>query len=350
MSRRSTFVCAILTGEQNAHSPYIRALLRTAETIGVTAYAVTPRQILSEQRNDELPHVVYNRIPTRKEEASLDTQRVKKWLKDQGIPYFNQRFFNKREMDSILRTDEELKTLLPDTLPVWEPEKVLQWLEEYEGIFVKPISGSFGEGICRASKVHGQYQLASRDVTRVHTLIFAKPQDCLDACRIRMRNMPFIVQEAIPLAKYEGCKTDFRVHIHRVTQDKWHVAAIGAKVAHPEGITTHVHSGGRVEDADRVLRSWYGAQMDHVRQEMEQTANRIGQKLAGTLDPQLGELGLDMGIAVDGRVVLFEANAKPGRSIFSHRSLRKAGSWSRIAVFQYARWLAEHNIAVGASR
>lgn len=349
MNRSSNFIFAILTGEHNTRSPYIRALLRTAQAMDVTAYSVTPRQLLMDRKNVS-PDVVYNRIPTRKEESAEETKLAKQWLREQGIPYFNQRFFNKREMDQILRTDDELTSFLPNTLTLWEPNTVLRWLEQYEGVFIKPIGGSFGEGICRATKINGHYQLETRDGSGLHALTFMRPEDCVEACRTRMGNMPFIVQEAIPLAKYEGCKTDFRVHIHRLTDHEWKVAGIGAKVGHPEGITTHVHSGGRVEDGEFVLRSWYGDRVDAVRNEIEQTASLISKKLSSGLDVSLGELGLDMGIATDGRMVLFEANAKPGRSIFSHPSLRSAGQWSRKAILLYARWLVMHQSMAGVLR
>ncbi|PWI58253.1 YheC/YheD family protein [Sulfoacidibacillus thermotolerans] len=347
MTRSPLFTLAVLTGQQNVRSPYIRALLRTAQVQGIKAYPLTPSQLFLSSNEESSLHVVYNRIPTRKAEASLEVRRAKQWLQQRGIPLFNQRFFNKREVDRVLRKDEEIRKILPATMSDWDTARALSWLEEYGGLFVKPIGGSFGEGICRTRKVNGSFQLEVRDPGGVHKLSFVRPEECLHACFTRMGNTPFIVQEAISLARYDGCPTDFRVHIHRVAKGHWKVAGIGAKIAHPEGITTHVHSGGRVEDADVVLRSWYGRQANHVREEIEHLAQRVSQKLSNALDPRLGELGLDIGIALDGRVVLFEANAKPGRSIFSHPALRSAGLWSRQAILQYAEWLAMQNVSVG---
>ena len=40
---------------------------------------------------------------------------------------------------------------------------------------------------------------------------------------------------------------------------------------------------------------------------------------------RVGELGFDIGIDKSGHIWMFEANAKPGRSIFKHPALKKQG-------------------------
>ncbi|TGV23672.1 YheC/YheD family protein, partial [Mesorhizobium sp. M00.F.Ca.ET.186.01.1.1] len=54
----------------------------------------------------------------------------------------------------------------------------------------------------------------------------------------------------------------------------------------------------------------------------------------------LGELGLDMGIDIHGHVWMFEANSKPGRSIFKHSRLRQADQESRKLLVDYSCYLA----------
>jgi len=361
MKRNVACVMGILVSEQNDRSPYVRALLRTAEERGVLAYSVTSQALRNpdgrgvvgyglatgfDYRMQPLPTVVYNRIPTRREEVLPVTMAAKQRLRDQGIPYFNERFFNKREVDRALRSERETSVLLPMTLTEWNPQKVEQWLDEYGALFVKPIAGSLGEGICRASREGTRYRLDTRQGSDVRSYFYTRAQDCVAACKAHLGGAQCIVQEEIPLAAHAGRKTDFRVHVLRTGFDDWSVVAIGAKVGGRNGITTHVHSGGRVEEARLVLTNWYGRTALSVRDELEAAAVNICRVLARRLDENLGEIGLDMGIATDGRLVLFEANAKPGRAIFAHQTLRRAGLLSRIKVIEYAQILtARHSMA-----
>ncbi len=365
MKRDAACVIGVLVGDQNERSPYVRALLRTAQERGVVAYSVTS-QALRNPDNDAvvgyglstnfgyrmqpLPTVVYNRIPTRREEVSPVTGAVKQRLRDQGIPYFNERFFNKREVDRALRDERATRALLPMTMTEWNQQKVEQWLEEYGSLFVKPIAGSLGEGICRASREGARYRLDTRQGHDVRSYFYTRARDCVVACKSHLGGAQCIVQEEIPLASHEGRKTDFRVHVHRTGYDDWEVVAIGAKVGGRDGITTHVHSGGRVEEARLVLANWYGRTAPSMRDELEAAAVTICRALTRRLDENLGELGLDMGISTEGSLVLFEANAKPGRAIFAHQTLRRAGLLSRLRVIEYAQILANHHSMAGAAR
>lgn len=347
-------VLGILTGEHNMRSPYIRSLLKTAKELGVTAYSFTPRALQDASQRyvdgydgakerslsvQPFPTVVYNRVPTRKDEVSPAVRRAKEILQQRGVPYFNARFFNKREVDQALRRHGDTAALLPASLTEWNTEAAAQLLDRYGMLFVKPISGSFGEGICQLTLDAGRYRLDARGSLGVVTRYFRDWRECLDACRAQMGGWPCIIQEGIRLGRFEDCKTDFRVHVHHGSDDRWHVAAIGAKVASPQAITTHVHSGGRVEAGDHVLDTWFGSQSAEVRSRLVQAATTVCERLASELDPALGELGLDMGIALDDRIVLFEANAKPGRAIFAHRALQGAGKVSRNLVFAHAEAL-----------
>ena len=54
------------------------------------------------------------------------------------------------------------------------------------------------------------------------------------------------------------------------------------------------------------------------------------------LDGIIGEIGFDFGIDTNGNVWLFEANSKPGRSIFSHPGLKDSDVLTRKLTLSYA--------------
>ncbi|MMZ67495.1 Endospore coat-associated protein YheD [compost metagenome] len=72
---------------------------------------------------------------------------------------------------------------------------------------------------------------------------------------------------------------------------------------------------------------------------------RIAVILAQAIESQhkhlLGEIGFDLGIDHNEQVWMFEANAKPGRSIFHHPSLRSEGKASIDHILDHCLYLSK---------
>ena len=66
----------------------------------------------------------------------------------------------------------------------------------------------------------------------------------------------------------------------------------------------------------------------------------IGKNVEGII----GEIGFDLGLDKDGNVWLFEANSKPGRSIFSHPELKHFDLLTRKLSIAFAVFLTEQSI------
>ena len=74
---------------------------------------------------------------------------------------------------------------------------------------------------------------------------------------------------------------------------------------------------------------------------LKHKAITVAKVLEQQIDGPLGELGLDMGIDINRKIWLFEVNAKPGRHIFHHPSLREAGRQSAKYITDYSLKLAD---------
>jgi len=55
----------------------------------------------------------------------------------------------------------------------------------------------------------------------------------------------------------------------------------------------------------------------------------------------IGEIGYDFGIDTNGDIWLFEANSKPGRSIFKHPDLKEFDVLTRKLSLSFAVFLTE---------
>ena len=128
----------------------------------------------------------------------------------------------------------------------------------------------------------------------------------------------YVVQQGIRLVEIESCPIDFRFHMHKNGQNEWVTAGIGAKKAGRGSVTTHIKNGGSLMTPGNALSRAFGSQSTEVLEKARKVAVKMSEAIERNYPHRLGELGLDLGIDKDGDIWMFEANAKPGRSIFKH--------------------------------
>lgn len=296
-----------------------------------------------------LPDVVYNRVPHRTAEVRSDVLLCKKRCAELEIPLFNERFVNKREMYGWLLQDEKTRELIPATERLRSSEALARFCRSHSLVFLKPTGGSLGSGIIKVRRGPDSYEVRYRRQKEHVSTAFHRTAALYQFVKTLGTGRIYLMQQGIRLMKYEGNPTDFRVHMHKNGYGEWVAAGIGAKVAGRGAVTTHVHNGGRVVAGDVVLSQWYGTDATKMRTRMIEAAVRVCESLEGLLNGPVGEWGLDVAIDEDGRVYVFEANAKPGRAIFRHPNLRSAGRVSANLVVEYAASLAGYPLWRGGS-
>ncbi|MGZ4162161.1 MAG: YheC/YheD family protein, partial [Neobacillus sp.] len=70
----------------------------------------------------------------------------------------------------------------------------------------------------------------------------------------------------------------------------------------------------------------------------------LSKALERNIEGIIGEIGFDLGIDKNGDVWLFEANSKPGRSIFSHPELKDFDLLTRKLSIAFAVFLTEQSL------
>lgn len=91
----------------------------------------------------------------------------------------------------------------------------------------------------------------------------------------------------------------------------------------------------------RVFGSHHG---DTVLEKAKAVAIRLANSIERNYSRPLGELGFDLGIDKDERIWMFEANAKPGRSIFKHPSLKSQGKASLKNLIDHCMYLSQFQL------
>ncbi|QTH44120.1 YheC/YheD family protein [Cohnella sp. LGH] len=290
-----------------------------------------------------LPDVIYNRLPSRRAETGATITSLRERFIRKKIPFFNWSFFNKADVYKLLDNDPEALRHLPESVNNPAPEKIKELLEKHQFLYYKPSAGSLGAGIYRLT-YHPRkgYFIRYRKSGGNVLLRFSTFAGLMKMLRARhggdLNN--YVAQQGIRLVEIDNCPIDFRFHMHKDGRNEWVVAGIGAKKAGRGSVTTHIKNGGSLMTPEQALGRAFGARSEEVLKEARTVAVRLSEAIERNYSHQLGELGLDIGIDRDGEVWMFEANAKPGRSIFKHPALKEQGKASLEYILEHCLYLS----------
>lgn len=290
-----------------------------------------------------LPDVVYNRLPNRKAETMPYISSVRERFVKRRIPIFNWSFLNKADVYRLLDNDPEALAHLPESVPNPTAAKIKEMLEKYHFIYYKPGGGSLGIGIYRLTYQPGRgYYVRYRKGNQNVLQRFPSFQSMMRMLQARhgSRLSQYVAQQGIRLIEIDKCQIDFRFHMHKNGRNQWVPAGIGAKKAGRGSVTTHVKNGGSLMTPEQALSRTFGSQANEILERAKRVAVKLSESIERNYPHRLGELGLDIGIDKSGNVWMFEANAKPGRSIFKHPALKSEGKASVSYIFEHCMYLS----------
>ncbi|USK81444.1 YheC/YheD family protein [Peribacillus frigoritolerans] len=292
------------------------------------------------------PNVIYDRLPNRLTENRDGPKEVKqKFQKKYTIPWYNPGFFNKWDVNERLCADERALPYLPETYPFQSISVVETLLSHYRQVYIKPIHGSLGLGIHQIlyDKHENVYYCRYTNEAKENKLQRFSTLESIVKHIFHDRPLEnLIVQQGIPLIRSEKRPVDFRVHTNKDSNGKWQVTAIAAKIAGAGSVTTHIKSGGVIKTVAELFGD--DEEATEVERKLSEAALILSESIEKNLDGIIAEIGFDFGLDKKGQVWMFEANSKPGRSIFSHPKLKDFELLTRKLSLDYAIYLTEQTI------
>ncbi|WP_138496270.1 YheC/YheD family protein [Paenibacillus pinistramenti] len=346
---------------QNPFGPrtgFIKSLLREGGKMSYI-FAFTPRDInwqeetinaifLNEsgsfyRQRVPLPDVVYNRLPSRKAETTASIQLLRERFIRKRIPFFNWSFFNKSDIYRLLENDTAVNKYVPESIIGPTSEQIKEMLERHSFVYYKPSGGSLGNGIYRISYVpqNGyfvRYRMKTGNALHKYTNFNSLVRTLQNRHGRGLRS--YVVQQGIRLIEVDGCPIDFRFHMHKNGRNQWVVVGIGAKKAGKGSVTTHIKNGGSLLTPQQALSKAFGTRSEEVLRKAKQVAVTLAESIETHHQHLIGELGFDLGIDKDENIWMFEANAKPGRSIFKHPQLKTEGRVSIQHILEHCMYLS----------
>lgn len=291
-----------------------------------------------------LPNVVYDRLPSRKtEEVPLLQQTKQRLMNDYQIPWFNPQFFNKWDIHKLLEKNSLTASLLPQSVLHPNAETIDTLCGLYETVYIKPADGALGAGIYQLTKTESGFTVKhTNDEKSFSATHYSDAASFMKAFEENHDPAAFLIQQGINLIRQKGRPVDFRVHTNKNADGKWTVTAIAAKISGKNSITTHLANGGEV----KTLGELYDDPKERINiiRKLSKAALTVSRVLNEHIEGFIGEIGFDLGIDHDGKVWMFEANSRPGRSIFSHPKLKSVDYLTKRRNFEYASYLSERSI------
>ncbi|QQE73555.1 YheC/YheD family protein [Brevibacillus composti] len=279
------------------------------------------------------PHVVYNRIPSRKAEKRTEVQETLSQFDSlQNVTLFNRCFFDKQKLFHTLGEYEEVTPYLPETAKLDSLSRFRQFCHQHRYVYLKPVLGKAGEGIMRVEQKKNGWVVHRLKEQKAITRRFVTLEGVWKHVKGHAGRKRYIMQQGIDRAKYMGKPFDVRVLVQKNGKGEWGVTGIGIRRAGSQSITTHVPRGGSIHSLGTVLQAIFKGEAEAIEASIKETAltiaSALNQAIAG-----LAEMSMDLGLTKEGRLWLFEANAKPEK--FDEPSIRRISLSNIIHYSQY---------------
>lgn len=330
----------ILVTKRNSKKRILK-LYQRYHNVNLKLYSFTPADIhWEEQRINGLslmkgiwkqssfpfPHVVYNRCFNKR---SIIIQRLEKAIgRNRCFNIIN--FFNKWDIYNIL-VRSKLKPYLPDTF-LYNEANVLELLEKYKVIYIKPSYGAKGESVYRVElkdnrDIHiSLHSLAPRYICRRSEGIQRKLDELFGQNK-------YLIQQGVHISQLDHQYFDIRVLVQKDILGEWTVSAITCRAAYEHYYNTSTCE--TIYDAEEILpRLFSPDKVNEIRRSLYEVSVTAAQE-AETYLGLLGELSVDFVLDEQRKLWIIELNGKPQKNIYKDLTCYKRKIYSRPLEYAY---------------
>ncbi|MGO4537961.1 YheC/YheD family endospore coat-associated protein [Paenibacillus sp. 2TAB19] len=287
-----------------------------------------------------VPHVIYNRITSRKKEKLPDVQRfVRNAKKRHNAVFFNEKYLNKTEVFGALIKEPSLRVYLPESYPLKGAKLLKSMCSKYDVVFIKPNNGSLGKGIVkvyRSDFPETGYTSHMNNVTGIRAQTFATLDQLYGSLAAKLKKSEHQIQRGLKLLSVGGRPLDFRSLVQRGETGQWTVTSIVARIADNNQFVSNVARGGTISTVKAALARTGSSAAAGGLTKLRRASLLIAKGIESQIAGHYAELGIDLAIDTQGRVWLIEVNAKPSKEDTS--PLDPDGSKARPSVKKFVQY------------
>jgi hypothetical protein len=271
-----------------------------------------------------IPEVVYDGAFLKDIQHNFRYKRVRRKLRQKRYRIFNPAFPNKYEIHKYLAS-MDTNRYLPITKRVYTSGQLVRFLDQERWVFLKPIRGTGGKGIVEVKKTWKDTYTISHNPsgTKPITRKMSRKELRLFLNHL-LSTQAFMAQRAVSLIGTDEQRIDFRVALYRNRSGKWRSVGVICKLGYEGSPVTNFHSGGIIIPYSKVV-----AYQKEYRFPLPSEQRLIKAAMAGAIAlsrkyPNLGILGIDVGVDKNGDLWLLDFNPRQGRDIMTTEQIDAA--------------------------
>ncbi|QOR36606.1 YheC/YheD family protein [Clostridium sp. 'deep sea'] len=304
------------------------------------------------KRKFPIPDVVYDRVLSRRLQRKPRVRRTRNFLIDTcNSNYFNKSYLDKWDVYKHLSPNSTIRRHMPETRLCVDMNDIYYMLNRYRQIYIKPVNGSHGKGICWVTKnrygYYGHYINWQGDES---AWCVGHPQELSKFVGRLIRRKRYIVQQGLNLSYANSKPADIRVLMQKNSEGDWKFTTFIGRVAADGSKVSNFEHGGSLTSVYYILKRNAGKHTSYrtLKTAIINYSIDVCNQLESSMQIKFGELGLDLAMDVYGYLWLIEVNSRPARDISTDvQRIPQSARLSSRRIIDYAGYLAGFTVRPG---
>ncbi len=258
-----------------------------------------------------------------------------------GRAWFNDYYWDKFELHQRLSTLPAIRDYLPETRLALTVEDVQCLLAKHGRVFLKPVAGMRGRGAVQLAQSGAGVSVRRADMAG--SMLLARQEEVTRFLLEQVIGTGYLVQQYLPLLKWQDCVIDLRVLMQKEDDCRWHCQGMVVRQGMQGSIVSNISRRGVAWQVDLFLRDCLSL-TEQAAQEWRQQAEQVAGRVCAAIDTlgwNNGTIGLDLGLDQSGRWWLIEANNRdPDPTIALDANDSQLYRRLKLAPLLYAKGLA----------
>lgn len=261
-----------------------------------------------------IPDYLYDRCYYQDDAHSRQCKNIVEWLKQkEDTVFIGNGLPNKLKLYDVLKASK-LNAYIPKSKPVLSAEELLEELSFVNPVMIKPINGSQGNGIYfikeQNSCIHVRTDKKAKHVEHIFS-----DKDKFSRWLVQLlQKNDYFSQVYLPLCTAQKQPFDIRALLQKTEQNKWEIVEKGIRLGTEGRIISNLSAGAAVIPFKEWLENAPYKMKSFIETEIDDILTTLPPILEQTF-PALFELGVDIGITVNGSLWILDVNSKPGRKV-----------------------------------
>ncbi|MCM3630495.1 YheC/YheD family protein [Paenibacillus glycanilyticus] len=214
--------------------------------------------------------------------------------------------YNKWAKTVVLNRKASIRSHVPHTL-LFSENSLRRMLQLYQMVYIKPNTGSHGDGVMRVEHKNGSYsyQLGAKKRRNL-----TWPQ-LITSLKNKIRGTKYLVQRGIHLSRFKNRIYDLRIEVQLNESWQWQISGMLARVAQHGMAVTNGAQGADIYTFDAVIAAHGGAELVQRLQSELHVLCVDSAHLLKAKYPFLNELGFDIALDHKMHPWILEVNTTP---------------------------------------